>query len=106
VPEQLQTAFQKKGEATLTEAHGKTVFLSLCKAKTTNISSDCFVTVSKNVCDTEHEHYLGDISDLLCSAYEFNRKSIKKAPHTIRIDKSVPRVHRLVNLAEARNQSS
>ena len=55
--------------------------------------------------DSEHEHYLGDLSDFLSSAHKFDRREKRNHVPTVEIDKESPKVHRAVNLAESKNKS-
>ena len=105
VPEALRSTFEKDGEVTHNEGSSKTVYLTLKKAKTTSISSDVFVKIDADLGDTEHSHYLGDVSDFLSSAYKFTRKSNPKSPNVVSIDKSSPKIHRAINLAESKNRA-
>ena len=101
VPKNLLSSFEKNGEVT----DDKVVFLSLTKAKSKVISEDCFVKVDADVGDSEHEHYLGDLSDFLSSAHKFDRREKRNHVPTVEIDKESPKVHRAVNLAESKNKS-
>ena len=60
--------------------------------------------LSKGVA-SNHENYLGDLSDILCSAYNFNRKSIKDNPPIIYLNANIPQIEQIVILAEARNKA-
>jgi hypothetical protein len=51
------------------------------------------------------EDYLGILSDLISSTYKFSRKSKKSPFPVVSLEKSVPRVHEVISLAEARNRS-
>ena len=55
--------------------------------------------------DHEHEHYLGEVSDFLCTVHKYDRKEKRSKVATILIDKSSPKIHRVVNLAEAKNKA-
>lgn len=101
VPKNLLSSFEKNGEVT----DDKVVFLTLTKAKSKVISEDCFIKVDADVGDSEHEHYLGDLSDFLSSAHKFDRREKRNHVPTVEIDKESPKVHRAVNLAESKNKS-
>lgn len=49
--------------------------------------------------------YLGDISNLLSSAYVFSRKQVPHKAPTINVVQTTPQAHYLISLAEARNQT-
>jgi leucyl aminopeptidase len=105
VPENLRESFQKDEEATHTEGSAKTVFLSLKKAKSTSISSNCSLKIDADLGDTEHHNYLGFVSEFLGSAYKFDRKEKPSTPHVITILEASPKIHRAVNLAIAKNRA-
>ena len=105
IPEHLRAGFEKKEEVTHSEGDSKTVFLTLKKAKSTTISSNCSVKIAADVGDIQHQHYLGDVSDFLSSAYRFSRKQKSEASFVISIDKLSPKIHRAVDLAQARNRA-
>lgn len=48
---------------------------------------------------------MGNVSDFLSSAYKFNRKAKNADAPLIYVDCAVPKVHRVVRLAETRNKT-
>lgn len=105
VPEALRQEFQDYQEVTHCEGTCKTIFLTLSKASKSKLCSKAFVRIDSDLGDTEHEHYLGYVSDFLSSVHQFDRKEKRSTLPLILIDKASPKIHRAINLAEAKNKS-
>lgn len=105
VPEALRDTFKKDSEATHTEGESKTIFLTLNKAKETSIKSNCSLRIDADLGDTEYQNYLGHVSEMLASAYKFDRKSKLSPPVVVTILEASPKIHRAVNLATAKNRA-
>lgn len=103
VPEDLRDAFESDGSVTHTKGKHWTTYLTPEKASKTTISTSVRVSVSSASADASD--YLGNLSDFLSSAYKFSRKSKAHTPPTISILSTTPLVHRLIDLANTRNQT-
>jgi leucyl aminopeptidase len=79
--------------------------LTFKRSKTASISGSAYVRIDHDLGDSEHHHYLGTVSEFLSSAYKFDRREKRGPIPVISIDKSSPKIHRAVNLAEAKNRS-
>jgi len=101
----LRATFNKDQEVTHIDGDNKTVFLSFSKLKGTTLSGDAFIRIDADLGDSEHEHYLGAVSDFLSSCHKYDRKEKRSKVSTVLIDKNSPKIHRAVNLAEARNRA-
>lgn len=105
IPENLRACFDKEQEATHIDGDNKTIYLAFSKLKSTTVKGDVFLRIDHDLGDTEHEHYLGDVSDFLSSVHKFDRREQRTQVSTILIDKSSPKIHRAVNLAESKNRA-
>lgn len=47
--------------------------------------------------------YLGSITDFLSSAYRFDRKQNQSSGFIISLVNTTPKIHRIINMSEARN---
>jgi leucyl aminopeptidase len=93
----------KESEVTHINGSNKTVFLTAEKASTTTITGNATIRVSPI---SAHGHnYLGNVSDLLSSAYFFSRTQHYHAPSVISVESTVPEIQHLINLSKGRNQT-
>ena len=99
----MRESFLANGEATHTHGGNKTIFLTPHKASTTSITTDA--TVRATELSAKGKEYLGEISDLLSSAYFFSRKQVNPAPYVVSVENTVPEFGLLIHLAETRSQT-
>lgn len=104
MPEDLRETFLKEEEVThnVSPTH-RVVYMTLHRARKATINSNATVRVSTAAADGDD--YQGVISDLLSTTYYFSRKSKRTPYHTVSLEHSVPKVHKIISLVEARNRA-
>lgn len=88
---------------TIHEGKKKTIYCTPKKVKKVTITEHSFVEASSEV--QKREDYLGLISSILCTAFNFSRKTEQKPSIEVNIKEGSKCAEHIIKLAEAKNRS-